>query len=353
MRRAHSTDAFAIWTITFPGGKPAVYPPLREAFDRQKRGTNSTDAQLFEQEALGRSMFYNKIHGSCTSSAVYLATILRALGIPTRIVFCIPPFDPNDENQAQMFYTNIHHYRVRETIRAALDGTHGFENHLFNEVWVGHHWARLNYSQLGQPVLDRQYFGLLTHIYTCSSLSDVPLAQTWGMRYFKYPAGQPTLSSQNPYHLISVHDEFGPNAHIDNPEVPPAELRTVTINNLLLPNSSTLPKWVDFSHQSSKPDFLIGTKEWVAGNHFQMNAFEKRAGHDFVLSAPDHPPIKARLNGMKLSSGDGTFQAYGANILPEDKEKMVPGIAYSIQPLNISPTYRWELATNLAGLKFE
>ena len=69
-----------------------------------------------------------------------------------------PPFDPNDEAQARMFYGNVHHNRARETIRAALDGTSGFENHLFNEVYVGYHWVRLNYSTLGQAVLDTHYF---------------------------------------------------------------------------------------------------------------------------------------------------------------------------------------------------
>ena len=65
------------------------------------------------------------------------------------------------------------------------------------------------------------------------------------MRYFKYPADQPKLSSINPYRLISVHDHFGANAHVDNPPVPLAELRTVTIIGLYRPDSrrsaATLP----------------------------------------------------------------------------------------------------------------
>ena len=82
MGRAHSTQAFGIWAACFPDGKPTVYPPLRQAFDREKARRAWTDQQMFDQEVLGRSMFYNKVHGSCTSSSVYLATILRAVGIP-------------------------------------------------------------------------------------------------------------------------------------------------------------------------------------------------------------------------------------------------------------------------------
>lgn len=346
MNRGHETHAFGIWAVHYPGGKPEVYPPLREAFDGQKPEKTWTDQQMFDQEVLGRSMFYNKVHGACTSTSVYLAAIFRALGIPTRIVFCVPPFDPNDEAQARMFYSSIHHNWVRETVRAALDGTEGFEDHFFNEVYVSHHWVRLNYSTLGQPILDAHYFGLLTHIYTCSDLSQVPLAQTWGMRYFKYPAGQPKLSSVNPYRLVSVQDHFGANAHLDNPEVPLAELRTVTIIGLYPKGSTAIPKWVTENEnwQRDGTDFLIACQEWVPGTYRQMNAFSKRAGHEFLLSAPARPDLKARLNGLTLSKGDGSFQAYGAQLAPEDRAKLAPEASYSIQPLNISDTYRWVVA---------
>jgi hypothetical protein len=323
-----------------------VYPPLRGAFDRQKPEKSWTDPQMFDQEVLGRSMFYNKVHGACTSSSVYLATIFRALGIPTRIIFCIPPFDPNDDAQARMFYDNIHHHRVRETVRLALDGTGGFEDHMFNEVYVGHHWVRLNYSTLGQPILDPRYFGLLTHIYTCSDLSQVPLAQTWGMRYFKYPAGQPKLSSVNPYRLLSVQDHFGTNAHLANPEVPLTELRTVTIIGLYPKGSEAIPQWVkEDTWRKTGTDFLIACREWIsAAAYHQMSAFRKRAGQEFLLSAPGHPDLKARLNGLTVSAGDGSFQAYAAQLAPEDRARLAPGVAYSIQPLNVSDTYCWVVA---------
>jgi serine/threonine protein kinase len=361
LRRAHSTHAFAIWAIDYAHDQPAVYPPLREAFERQKPDRSWTDEQMFEQEALGRSMFYQKVHGSCTSSSVYLATILRALGIPTRIVFFVPPFDPNDGEQAQMFYHGIEHHRVRKIISSALDKVGGFDNHIFNEVYVGQRWVRLNYSTLGQPVLDRHYFGLLTHIYTCASLSQAPLAQTWGLRYFRYPGqscskpedeAQPKLSSINPYRLLSVHDHFGARAHLDNPPVP--ELRTVTIRGLLTKGSPAIPDWVrEDAWQKSGSDFLISFPEWLPDDPNQMREFQKRVGREFLLTAADHAPVKARLGGLDLSQGDGQFQAFGAQIAPEDKTNVVPGVPYRIQPVNTSDTYRWALAPDLPPLVFK
>jgi transglutaminase-like putative cysteine protease len=337
MRRAHSTDAFAIWMCCFQDGKPAIFPPLMDAFGRHSP-PGWTPQQTFDQELLGKSMFYGKVHGSCTSASIYLATILRALGIPTRIIFCIPPFDPNDPSQADAFYDAIHHNQIRETVHAALNGESGFDNHLFNEVFVGHHWIRLNYSTLGQPILDRHYFGLLTHIYTTSDLSQTPLAQTWGMRYFHYPADQPKLSSVNPYRLISVHDHFGRDSHEDNPPVAPAEYRTVTIDRLIPGDAPQLPEFFRSVAIKDKVDYFISYKERVDGAH-PMRSFFKRAGHEFTLTAPNCPPIKIVWTGASVSEDD--LQTVAARIDAEDRHKLVPGIAYTIEPNNVSDVYRW------------
>jgi hypothetical protein len=82
MKRSRSTKAFAIWYGHYPADKPEVFPSLRKNFDREKPAPEWSDQAMFDQEVLGRSMYYNRIHGTCTSSSVYMATVLRALGIP-------------------------------------------------------------------------------------------------------------------------------------------------------------------------------------------------------------------------------------------------------------------------------
>jgi len=343
MRRAHTTDAFAIWDVYYPGGKPAVFPALRAAFDAQKPDKGWTDQQMFDQEALGKSMFYGKVHGSCTSSSIYLTTIFRALGVPTRTVLCIPPFDPNDDAQAALFYAAVHDNTVRETVREALNGAKGFSNHLFNEVYVGHHWVRLNYDRLGQPILDANYFGLLTHIATSADLSKTPLAQTWGLRYAGDAPDQPKLSSVNPYMLLSVSDHFGANAHISNPPVP--ELRAVTIVAIYPKGAAALPPWARNSAAGdSSTDFFIAVKEKVGRAYHQMTVFEERASHGFLLTASGKPSVRVTLSGFQISDSDGGFQAFGARIAPEDRAKIVPGIAYTLTPQNTSNVYHWTAA---------
>jgi hypothetical protein len=195
----------------------------------------------------------------------------------------------------------------------------------------------------------------LTHIYTCSDLSQVPLAQTWGMRYFKYPADQLKLTSINPYRLLSVQDHFGANAHLDNPPATVNELRTVTITGIYGKGSPAVPQWVnqDANWEKTGADFLIAAKEWLPGVDRQMNRFAKHAGHDFRLVAPEHPDLRAHLNGWSVSTGHGDFQAYGAQIASEDKSKLAPGVLYTIQPINVSEDYRWVAAPGLAPLKLK
>ena len=71
------------------------------------------------------------------------------------------------------------------------------------------------------------------------------------------------------------------------------------------------------------------------------------------LHAGQHPEIAVKLSGLTLSSGDGRFQAYGARIRPEDKAKLVPGVAYGIKSIKASDTYRWAVAPDLKPIAFE
>jgi hypothetical protein len=152
--------------------------------------------------------------------------------------------------------------------------------------------------------------------------------------------------------LISVHDHFGANASLDNPPVSVAELRTVTIIGLYPKGSPAIPAWVkEESWQRTGTDFLIASQEWGPdGSYHQMSAFEKRAGQEFLLTASGHPTVKAHLNRTTLSSGDGSFQAYAAQFAAEDKARLVPGVAYNIQPINTSETYRWVVTPDITLL---
>ncbi|MHB8864018.1 MAG: hypothetical protein ACYC6N_16560 [Pirellulaceae bacterium] len=172
------------------------------------------------------------------------------------------------------------------------------------------------------------------------------------MRWFQYPAdGLPSLSSINPYRLICVRDHFGANAHVENLPVP--ELRIVTIIGLYHPDSPEMPKWVrdSLARNDCRVDFLISCKEWIQGA--SMQDFRKRAGQKLLLTAPQHPEVSAEPNGLTISSGDGSFQAFGVRVLPEDRSTLASGVAYRIKPVNTSDTYRWAVAPDMTPITFE
>jgi hypothetical protein len=222
MRRSRYLDkVFTTFYVYFPQGKPAVWPGLEAAFRREfARDCNNYDWKIdqhLEHELLGKGMFYNKTHGSCTSVAIYLTTVLRALGIPTRMIMACPAVDASDERQVKMVQDRISHHRVRLTMLRSLDrSSSGFTNHTFNEVYVGNRWHRLNYTKLGQPILDEHLFGLHTHLYTFNDLSDVNMAPTWGRRYARGLTDS-YFTHSNPYSAITISDLFGCHSSIPNP----------------------------------------------------------------------------------------------------------------------------------------
>ncbi|MHC4394434.1 MAG: transglutaminase domain-containing protein [Planctomycetota bacterium] len=222
MKKSRSLDkVFTTYYIHYPEGKPNIYPGLEHVFEhefnRDKDNYNWTIKEHYEHELLGSGMFYNKTHGSCTSFAVYLTTVLRAVGIPTRMIIVTPAVDASDEGQIRLAKGRITHNRVREVMLAGFRRSNqGFTAHTFNEVYVGNRWRRLNYSKLGQPILDERLFGLHTHLYTFNDLSEVDLAPTWGLRYGKSEKSV-VFKYDNPYSVVTLSDLFGSHSNIPNP----------------------------------------------------------------------------------------------------------------------------------------
>ena len=222
LKRSRYLDkVFTTWYIHFPQGKPTVYPGLEDAFrrefERDSSNYNWTLDQHLDHEVLGKGMFYHKTHGSCTSTAVYLTTVLRALGIPTRMVLVAPAVDASDPEQILLVKKAITHNRVRMTMLPGLNrASRGTTNHIFNEVYLGNRWCRLDYSQLGCSNFGLHRFGLQTHVYTFNDLSDANLAPTWGRRYAKGEHND-VFRHDNPYTAVEVSELFGPHGQVPNP----------------------------------------------------------------------------------------------------------------------------------------
>ena len=229
---------FTTFYVYYPDGQPKIYPGLEGAFEgefaRDKDNYDWTIEEHFEHELLGKGMFYNKTHGSCTSFAVYLTTVLRAIGIPTRMIMVNPAVDASNREQLRLVKDRITHNRVREIMLAGLrNSSKGFTNHTFNDVYVGNRWCRLNYKKLGQHILDQRQFGLQTHLSTFNDLSEANLAPTWGWRYAKGERNA-IFKHNNPYSAVTISDLFGCHSSIPNPPFAAVDLSSSPLPNIFI-----------------------------------------------------------------------------------------------------------------------
>jgi hypothetical protein len=317
---------------------------LEQRFEGEKGNPNWTVQQQLEHELFGRSMFANRTHGSCTSSAVFLTTALRALGIPTRMVLGIPMVDGNDSAQLAMVQQNIHHHRTRRTLLQGLSSAKGYANHTFNEVFVGGRWTRLNYNKLGQNVLDAHLMGLLIHVNTFNDLSEVPLAATWGKRYANGERDD-IFRYGNPYRCEEVSDHFGKYAKIENPEVP--ELRLLTISRAYWADdpdaheSIKTAKWL--LHRDGSRSLLLHGEEWLDNETgSQYRPFLEAAGREFVLKADGRADVHARVTTSSITWHSRDLHEIELLVPQPEYAKMDRGVEYTLSAPQELNGYAWK-----------
>ena len=351
MRRGrYLPRVFTTYYIHYSDGQPSVYPGLENAFKREfERDRENYDWKIdqhFNHELLGRGMYYNKTHGSCTSFAVYLTTVLRAAGIPTRMVLAIPVIDSNDQAQLEMAERGIRNHRLRHSMLRKLRNLSGFVAHTFNEVYVGGRWRRLNYSKLGADI--DSIYGLITHVNTFKDLSEAELAPNWGRRYGRGERDR-VFKTGNPFCTTELSDSYGIHCDLQNPVA--REHKYITITRAYWPNSKDAPDLVK-KRNRVRPDgsrrLYIHGDEWIVGEPYtQYKDFMRRADPNFKLVAEMAPEVKG-----SLSSGYFTHQSSGVReieilIDPEEYIKLKRGVAYKLIPVNANKDYYWKVKKDL------
>jgi RNA polymerase sigma factor (sigma-70 family) len=337
-------NMFCTHYMHFPDGRAAIYPGLEARFEAEKGDRAWTVADQLDHELFGRSMFALRTHGSCTSSSVFLTTVLRALGIPTRMVLAIPIVDGNDPAQLAAVQKNIHHHRVRRALNEGLSSAKGYANHTFNEVFVGGRWVRLNYKTLGQNILDAKLMGLLTHVNTFNDLSEVPLAATWGKRYAKGERDE-VFRYGNPYRCEDVSDHFGKFAKVLNPAV--REHRVLTISKAYWADDPKAhdtikqSKWLN--HTDGSRSLLTHGEEWFDDESGpQYRPFLEAAGKEFLLKAEGRPDVHGRITMSSITWPSRNLREIEVLIPQEEYAKMVPGVEYALTPPSDVAGYGWK-----------
>ena len=328
---------FTTYFMDFSEGKPALLSGCEKAYEREKGKMGWSFEQQLEHEIFGAGMFTNKTRGTCTSSAIYWTTVFRALGLPARQVLCIPAVDTNDPAQLSMVKQGVSHHGVRRTMIRGMEKLRGFVAHTFNEVFVGGRWVRLNYSKLGQNILDEKAYGLLTHTLTFNDLSEAKLAPTWGRRY---ALGQRSadLPTSNPFTALEVSDQFGAHAQIPNPPVAPeADHKLLTIQRIIWAESEQRPAWLSLNSIQkgttvSAIALLRPVEHFDDQDYRQYRRFLNATDPAFILKDAEGAEIHARLTGGFYTTS--TECEIALAISKEDRSRMKPGVKFTLAPKN-------------------
>jgi hypothetical protein len=344
---------FCSFCVTAKGGRLAVEPGLeaymRKACDTEPKSDEGhvplpkkrTLEQQLDAEVRGRSMFEDRVHGSCTSSAIYLQTVLRALGVPTRTTVAMPPADGNDPAQTKRLAEGLRPSAIRDAVLAGPQG--GWTEHTFNVVRVGGRWRRLNYTALDPSIVDRTYLGLMLRILDYDDIARSGVSATWGRKWAlgessaRFPTG-------NPYRLLEVSDLVGPHSNVALPpakpkEEPPKERTTLTITAAAWMPAADVAKM-----RVEGPDLLeLSLAEAVPGESYEpYTRFAQGADVRFVLRASGHPDVPATYTWATMDRGGGMRVVLGV-----DRSTLAPGVAYGLVPRNETGTNRWAVAEGL------
>jgi hypothetical protein len=357
-KRSKHRNMFCTFYVAFRDGKPVVLEGLEKAFERDKGDPKWTAQEQLEHELFGKEMFARKTYGTCTSTAVYQTTVLRALGIPTRIILCIPLADGSDTAQVEMVAKGLTNQRVRcDACLGALSGGGGFASHTFCEVFVAGRWRRLNYTTLGQNILERNYLGLMIHVHTFNDLSEANLATTWGARYAKGQRDD-VFRHSNPYRLLEVSDHFGKYAKVPNPPAD-KELKQVTITKAYWPDKDAPAEiremeqrrvledlqGIEFGAVVQSRRFYIHCQEWLenAGDYLQYKLFMMRADRNFLLQAKGQPDVSCHISMNFYTHRSRNLCELEVVIPPSEYAKMVQGVEYTIHPVNGNKGCEWKV----------
>ncbi|MCI0588259.1 MAG: transglutaminase domain-containing protein [Planctomycetes bacterium] len=347
---ARSVDGFSTFCSWFPGGKAAIYPGLEESAERGKAGKGLTVEEQWQRELFAKGMFENAVRGTCTSSAIYMNGCLKALGIPTRIVLCIPVVDASDEREVGFVRSEIRHARVRGAILRAVQGQErSWTSHTFNEVFVGGRWRRLNYERLGQGILDPNYLGLMTHVATFRDWADGEMAKTWGLRSGGKWAGRDVFGGPNPYSAVALSDRFGPNAKVDS-----EEFRSLTIERVYWWDSPERTVEMQLDDRETAGHLLMHVREGRSEEGTEQYAtFYGKVSKGFVLRAEGRPDVRAgAARGYWVDSAAGMREFY-LRIEPSELPKVTPGVPYSLVPVGENETYRWVVADGVKVVRLK
>lgn len=344
LQRAEYVDGFTGFVTAWDkDGQPYIPEGLDEGAKRELEKSGRTMQEQWEREVSAKGMYKNKTRGSCTSSAIYLNGCMRAAGIPTRTVLCIPIIDANDDREFQLVQ-QLKAPGVRQHLMSSLRKLKGsWASHTFNEVYVGGHWHRLNYDHLGQGIYDKQLFGLITHIGTFRDWADAKFYETVGKRQ-KTERPNDIFGNANPYSTIALRDEVGVHCQVELPQ-PNEEM--IVVDQVFWTDDEALPESIRENCKSRGRFGFIAKLSGVEGMS-EFNSFLEMADLRVFMEpkSGDSPSLKIGFDrGCFWIDNRATYIyiPFGGG----DKRDLVQEVEYEFRPRNQTEGVGWKLKSEI------
>ncbi|MFO1076285.1 MAG: hypothetical protein U1E73_01000 [Planctomycetota bacterium] len=340
--RTKNSNCFTAFATAFDDrGQPFVPPELLPAVP----GAKDPDAmrEQWSRDLSARGMFEHKTRGSCSSSSIYINGCLRALGVPTRIVLCIPVVDAGDDDELRMLDRGITHRELRRDLLGAVRPLrNSWSSHSFNEVFVDGRWRRLNYGRLGQDIRDPDLFGLMVHVATFSDWADARMPETLGRRQ-TLRISDDAFGHANPYSTISLRDEFGPHCALPNPEPAPYALRITDAQwGDAAAVAADVRKWF-----ADHGVFGLVVKVDGVARGSELMRFLALADLSLQLLAEAAPPLNVGVDADNWWLRPDGRAFLVVPLGPADREKMRRGAPYRLVARNGEKNATWQVAESL------
>jgi predicted metalloprotease with PDZ domain len=118
-------------------------------------GDPEQDKRFLGTNFFADSMFKNKVHGTCSSTAILRGAMFRAAGLPTRLIQTLPLVTRYSEDPQPL--------ADKLRMRAMANGYDwgpgtGGANHMYNEVFLNNRWVRVDNSIGTGPFVSDKLF---------------------------------------------------------------------------------------------------------------------------------------------------------------------------------------------------
>lgn len=162
--------------------------------EKSFKNSKHSDEEILDMTFYADSMFKRRQHESCGSISTLRGGMLRAAGIPTRLVMTVPLiYRYGDENPGLL--DNMQNGEMTEGYEISKGGLL-VADHFYNEVFINNHWIRVDNAINLKTFVGGKVYPKITSF---GDWDEVDFTKTWSFD---------TWNKERPYRTIKLSDAY-------------------------------------------------------------------------------------------------------------------------------------------------